>query len=298
MDAASPPSPPVAGADVLGPLALRVDGVDVRVPGARRRALLATLALARGRVVGVDRLVDALWPDDPPDDAAQALYNHVSRLRGDLGAGRRPTRPPGRRLRARPRRGRARRLASPGASSPSWPTSRRAACSPRTARRSALWRGPALEEFRGHPGPRGRGGGPRRAAGCGCRTSWCGPASRSGTTRRWPRPAPRVAADPLRERGVLLLMQALAREGRVGRGDGGRGGVPPPAGRRDRPRPGPGSRAARAGDRRRGGRRGATRRRVPVGPPDRGPALRPAGRPRSRTTTRCCACSPVTGWSP
>ena len=44
------------------------------------------LALARGRVVGVDRLVDTLWPDGPPDDAAQALQNHVSRVRGHLGA--------------------------------------------------------------------------------------------------------------------------------------------------------------------------------------------------------------------
>jgi DNA-binding SARP family transcriptional activator len=81
------PRAPALWVGVLGPLALRVDGAEVRVPGTRRRALLATLALARGRAVGVDRLVDALWPEDPPDDAAQALYNHVSRLRGHLGSG-------------------------------------------------------------------------------------------------------------------------------------------------------------------------------------------------------------------
>jgi DNA-binding SARP family transcriptional activator len=78
-----PPTLPVR-VRVLGPLTLSVAGKDVPVPGVRRRALLATLALARGRVVGVDRLVDTLWPDDPPGDAAQALYSHVSRLRGDL----------------------------------------------------------------------------------------------------------------------------------------------------------------------------------------------------------------------
>ncbi len=71
--------------DVLGPLELRVDGRVAEVPGARRRALLALLALEAGRVVGVERLVDSLWPDDPPDNAVQALYNHVSRLRRHLG---------------------------------------------------------------------------------------------------------------------------------------------------------------------------------------------------------------------
>ena len=73
------------GVDVLGPLLLTVGGAAVPVPGSRRRALLVVLALAGGRVVGTDRLVDTLWPDEPPDNAVQALYSHVSRLRGHLG---------------------------------------------------------------------------------------------------------------------------------------------------------------------------------------------------------------------
>jgi predicted ATPase/DNA-binding SARP family transcriptional activator len=72
--------------DVLGPLALHVDGRPVDVPGARRRALLALLALQTGRAVSTERLVEELWPDEPPENAVQALYNHVSRLRGHLGA--------------------------------------------------------------------------------------------------------------------------------------------------------------------------------------------------------------------
>ena len=58
--------------DVLGPLALRVNGEAINVPGARRRALLAVLALAGGRVVGNERLVEAVWPEGAPDNSVQA----------------------------------------------------------------------------------------------------------------------------------------------------------------------------------------------------------------------------------
>jgi len=71
--------------DVLGPLRLTVAGSVVDVRGAKRRAVLALLGLAQGRVVTVDRLVDALWPDDPPESGRAALQSHVSRLRGHLG---------------------------------------------------------------------------------------------------------------------------------------------------------------------------------------------------------------------
>jgi predicted ATPase/DNA-binding SARP family transcriptional activator len=125
--------------DVLGPLVLHVEGAPVHVPGARRRALLALLALEGDRGVGTERLVDALWPDDPPSDAAQALYNHVSRLRGHLAgmAGRLERQPRGYRLRLQPHEldaDSARRLA------PADP-----------AAALALWRGVALEEFRTVP---------------------------------------------------------------------------------------------------------------------------------------------------
>ena len=79
-------APPTLRVDVLGPLRLAVDGAPVDVPGERRRALLALLALSGGRAVGIDRLIDALWPDDPPDGAVQALCNHLSRLRRHLGS--------------------------------------------------------------------------------------------------------------------------------------------------------------------------------------------------------------------
>mgnify|MGYP003775119703 CR=1 FL=1 len=71
--------------DVLGPLRLSVGGAEVEVPGPKRRAVLALLALAEGRAVTVDHLVDALWPAEPPDTGRAALHSHVSRLRGHLG---------------------------------------------------------------------------------------------------------------------------------------------------------------------------------------------------------------------
>ncbi len=92
--------PPSVRVEVLGPLRLLVDGVAVDVAGPKRRAVLALLALAEGRTVTVDHLVDALWPSEVPESGRQALHNHVSRLRGHLGpaAARLETRQDGYRL--------------------------------------------------------------------------------------------------------------------------------------------------------------------------------------------------------
>lgn len=70
---------------VLGPLELRRDGAPVRLQP-KQRVLLAALLIEHGRVVSVDRLIDAVWPTKPPADAPHALQMHVSRLRSLLGA--------------------------------------------------------------------------------------------------------------------------------------------------------------------------------------------------------------------
>ena len=71
---------------VLGALEVRDgDGGVVPVGGARLRALLIRLALDAGRSVSVGSLVDALWNEEPPDGAANALQSLVSRLRRALG---------------------------------------------------------------------------------------------------------------------------------------------------------------------------------------------------------------------
>lgn len=56
------------------------------VPGARLRGLVVRLALAGGRTVEQDALVDAIWPEAPPAGPAHALQSLVSRLRRALGS--------------------------------------------------------------------------------------------------------------------------------------------------------------------------------------------------------------------
>ena len=73
--------------DLLGPV--RVSAV---APGGgalrpAARALLARLALARGRLVSVDQLISDLWDDDGPVNPTSALRVIVSRARKALGEG-------------------------------------------------------------------------------------------------------------------------------------------------------------------------------------------------------------------
>lgn len=63
--------------------------------GHKQRALLALLLLDAGRVVSTDRLIEALWGEEPPRTAATSLQNFVSQLRKVLGADRIVTKPPG-----------------------------------------------------------------------------------------------------------------------------------------------------------------------------------------------------------
>lgn len=70
---------------LLGPLEVRGPaGSPVEVRGSRLRALLILLALDAGRVVTTGRLTGALWEDQFPAAAANALQALVSRLRRAL----------------------------------------------------------------------------------------------------------------------------------------------------------------------------------------------------------------------
>ncbi|MFD4431959.1 BTAD domain-containing putative transcriptional regulator [Nocardia sp. NPDC058497] len=67
---------------MLGPLEIRTqDGGSIAIPGARLRTLLIALALEPGRAVSKSKLVDLIWGEQPPSDAANALQALVSRLR-------------------------------------------------------------------------------------------------------------------------------------------------------------------------------------------------------------------------
>jgi eukaryotic-like serine/threonine-protein kinase len=70
---------------ILGPLEVVADGEVVDLGGQRQRAVLAVLLLHANKLVSADRLIDALWPEDPPETAAKTLRVYVSRLRKALG---------------------------------------------------------------------------------------------------------------------------------------------------------------------------------------------------------------------
>lgn len=69
---------------LLGPVEIRRNGATVPLRGPQPRCVLAVLLLDRGHIVGVDRLLGALWGDDPPREARNLLQQHVSRLRRAL----------------------------------------------------------------------------------------------------------------------------------------------------------------------------------------------------------------------
>lgn len=66
---------------VLGPLEVDCGHQAVAVSRRQERALLVLLALQAGRPVSVDRLIDLRWDRDPPSGAREAVQTYVSRLR-------------------------------------------------------------------------------------------------------------------------------------------------------------------------------------------------------------------------
>jgi YVTN family beta-propeller protein len=72
---------------LLGPIEATVDGHPVTLGPPKQRALLAMLALERGRSVSVDRLVDGLWGDEPPGSAGKMIHHYVSQLRRVMNGG-------------------------------------------------------------------------------------------------------------------------------------------------------------------------------------------------------------------
>jgi DNA-binding SARP family transcriptional activator len=75
---------------LLGPLRATLDGESVSLGGPRPRAVLAVLLLSANRLVPMDSLIDAVWGEHPPDTARRQVQNCVSALRGVLGDHDRP----------------------------------------------------------------------------------------------------------------------------------------------------------------------------------------------------------------
>jgi DNA-binding SARP family transcriptional activator len=66
---------------VLGPVEVRVAASVVDLGTPKQRALLAALALSRGRAVSVDAIVDLLWGESAPPGVTATLQAYVSGLR-------------------------------------------------------------------------------------------------------------------------------------------------------------------------------------------------------------------------
>jgi len=133
---------------VLGPVAAwAASGADVAPAGLRLRGLLARLALAPGRTVTAEALVDDLWDAEPA--SANALQALVSRLRRALGPDLVATVPGGYRLEIGPADVDATRAA--GRLAEASHETDPAAARELVGQALALWRGPALADVRRLP---------------------------------------------------------------------------------------------------------------------------------------------------
>ncbi|MCX2181265.1 AfsR family transcriptional regulator [Streptomyces sp. SKN60] len=138
---------------VLGPArAVRADGDDAPLSGARLRALFTALAAAGGRAVAPDTLIAQVWADDTDEDRISALHALVGRLRRALGRDAVASAPGGYRLAAAPDDidlFRFERLADEAVRELVAARPERAAHLLDLA--LGLWHGPALADLPGHP---------------------------------------------------------------------------------------------------------------------------------------------------
>ena len=86
---------------LLGPLEAQDGEQRVELGRPKQRALLAVLLVHANQVVPLDRLIEELWGEEPPPQAAASLQTYVSNLRRALEPGR-PARAPSRVLVSQP----------------------------------------------------------------------------------------------------------------------------------------------------------------------------------------------------
>ena len=72
---------------ILGPLEVLDEGRAITLGGSKQRALLALLLLHANETLSTDRLVDELWGERPPANAAKTVQMQISRLRKALAGG-------------------------------------------------------------------------------------------------------------------------------------------------------------------------------------------------------------------
>jgi len=129
---------------ILGPLEVVDETGPLLLGGQKQRSVLALLLLDAPRPVSTDRLIDALWGEQPPRTAPTSLQNFISQLRKTVGSDVLVTRPPGYALTIRPEQldlERFRQLVAEARSVPE--AAERAGILQRAL---DLWRGPPLAD--------------------------------------------------------------------------------------------------------------------------------------------------------
>ena len=201
---------------VLGPLRATRGGVEVDLGPPKQRALLAALLLAEGKVVSADRLVEALWGEEPPTRAAANVQVYVSKMRRllhDNGSEQLVRRPPGYALTAGwvdvTEFRRLALLAAEHLQAGSWAGAVDAA-----AAGVGLWRGPFLEDLADEPWVSSWAAGLDETYGE-CVEGWVtGLLGLGRIGEAVSRSQTLVEAYPLREHSWWLRMIALHRAGR------------------------------------------------------------------------------------
>jgi DNA-binding SARP family transcriptional activator/DNA-binding CsgD family transcriptional regulator len=69
---------------ILGPLEVLDEECAITLGGSKQRALLAVLLLHANETLSTDRLIDELWGERPPSNAAKTVQMQISRLRKAL----------------------------------------------------------------------------------------------------------------------------------------------------------------------------------------------------------------------
>lgn len=72
---------------LLGPMRVWRDGVELTVGSPQQQAVLAALLLSRGGHVSLEAMIDALWGERPPKASTGAVRTYVSRIRHALADG-------------------------------------------------------------------------------------------------------------------------------------------------------------------------------------------------------------------
>ena len=133
---------------ILGPLEVVDGNRELRLAGAKQRALLAILLVHANEPVSVDVLSEELWGGEPPQTAGKMIQGYVSQLRKVLGEGVLVTRTPGYLARVEADRldaGRFERLVADAAGRPPDEAAELLDAALR------LWRGAALADFAYEP---------------------------------------------------------------------------------------------------------------------------------------------------